>query len=672
MHDRFRRLATPAPLGATTADDAILRGYASLAADDRRLLDVAACAGRCFDAVTMSVALGVDPLLLAGGIRRCIEAGLLTQRDDGQLRFTHEAAREAIYARLLIFERREMHALIAQAARHDAFAFEQWALAERFPQAHAAGIAAAEDALRRFAYDEAIAIYERLLGMCADGDGRAALLDLMGHAFSRAGRFAEARSAMVRASEACAFSHDAELRAKIAHGLAAICYNQLDTAAAETALDTIPEIVGARSASRWLFRMHVSKALAAVQRADVGAAKTHLDLAIDLPVAAGAHEHRADDALYLRVRGEVCASTGDVAGWLAASDHGLSLAIGRGRDNRVVNLRIARAIEAIALGETKIGIEAADRAARESEIARMDGYHAYARALRGWLQYETGDVRGARIDALAARVRGTPAYDIATMVSLLASAAANDRDALAEFEDREVLERAEASESSQQFAIIAYGFLVADLARGEIERCCGLLSRVVSKLRSPYACGHVLTFAARFGTPEDVAAARRLFGAVSLGPRDAAYAHLFEAFAAARFGRMRTSQRHAHAAALAFEALGLALAHTVALDAAGKHEEARSRAAALGYLEFAERSEAARRQQNRRGRAAAALTKRELDVAAMLDGALTNRDIAERLNIGERTVESHVATILRKTGARSRHEAGAFLRRTGVAPSSDS
>jgi DNA-binding CsgD family transcriptional regulator len=47
-------------------------------------------------------------------------------------------------------------------------------------------------------------------------------------------------------------------------------------------------------------------------------------------------------------------------------------------------------------------------------------------------------------------------------------------------------------------------------------------------------------------------------------------------------------------------------------------------------------------------------TRREREVALLIARGLTNRQIAEELGISERTVENHVAKILRKLGVRSR------------------
>jgi non-specific serine/threonine protein kinase len=62
------------------------------------------------------------------------------------------------------------------------------------------------------------------------------------------------------------------------------------------------------------------------------------------------------------------------------------------------------------------------------------------------------------------------------------------------------------------------------------------------------------------------------------------------------------------------------------------------------------------------------LTSRERDVVALVAADLTNRQIAERLILGNRTVESHVRSALGKLGFRSRFQLAEWAEEHGLAP----
>jgi DNA-binding CsgD family transcriptional regulator len=62
------------------------------------------------------------------------------------------------------------------------------------------------------------------------------------------------------------------------------------------------------------------------------------------------------------------------------------------------------------------------------------------------------------------------------------------------------------------------------------------------------------------------------------------------------------------------------------------------------------------------------LSRRELEVASLVAQAYTNREIAERLRISERTAEKHVQNILNRLGMRSRTQAAAWAVQHGVGP----
>ena len=61
----------------------------------------------------------------------------------------------------------------------------------------------------------------------------------------------------------------------------------------------------------------------------------------------------------------------------------------------------------------------------------------------------------------------------------------------------------------------------------------------------------------------------------------------------------------------------------------------------------------------------AALTRREQQVASLVSHGLTNRGIAERLHVTDKTVEMHLSNIFAKLGVSTRTEAAAILIRAG-------
>ena len=62
------------------------------------------------------------------------------------------------------------------------------------------------------------------------------------------------------------------------------------------------------------------------------------------------------------------------------------------------------------------------------------------------------------------------------------------------------------------------------------------------------------------------------------------------------------------------------------------------------------------------------LTVREHEVLGLLAAGLSNREVAKRLSISERTARTHVSSILDKLGLRSRTQAALFAVQQGLAP----
>jgi DNA-binding NarL/FixJ family response regulator len=140
--------------------------------------------------------------------------------------------------------------------------------------------------------------------------------------------------------------------------------------------------------------------------------------------------------------------------------------------------------------------------------------------------------------------------------------------------------------------------------------------------------------------------------------RSRAYLRLFDAYVARHEGRGDDAVAHARRAVVAATRIGFRRLAIAALEISGDRAAALSLAQECGDL----RALARLRQpaeSNPATKALGSLTPREREIAEMVAAGEPNRRIAERCSLSLRTVEHHVAAILRKTATRSRSELAA-------------
>jgi DNA-binding NarL/FixJ family response regulator len=121
------------------------------------------------------------------------------------------------------------------------------------------------------------------------------------------------------------------------------------------------------------------------------------------------------------------------------------------------------------------------------------------------------------------------------------------------------------------------------------------------------------------------------------------------------------SRRLAAAAAHTFREMRLRPYEAMAEEAAGNPAQALALYRAMGNVPDARRLEAQLLPRNRVGRAKNELTPREREIAERVARGRSNRAIAEELVLSERTVETHVASILAKLELSSRGEVATAL-----------
>jgi NarL family two-component system response regulator LiaR len=90
------------------------------------------------------------------------------------------------------------------------------------------------------------------------------------------------------------------------------------------------------------------------------------------------------------------------------------------------------------------------------------------------------------------------------------------------------------------------------------------------------------------------------------------------------------------------------------------------KAAAEGQVQLSPQAAARLMREVRAPESPEALTERETDVLRLLAQGLSNRAIAQSLNIGEKTVKTHVSSILSKLGVPSRTQAALYAVRIGL------
>ena len=95
--------------------DAVERRTAQLSAAGRHILSLAAVAGQRFDVELLKALTGADELELVWSIKELLAAGLVVEESADRFAFRHALTREAVRAGLLARERKALHRAIAEA-----------------------------------------------------------------------------------------------------------------------------------------------------------------------------------------------------------------------------------------------------------------------------------------------------------------------------------------------------------------------------------------------------------------------------------------------------------------------------------------------------------------------------------------------------------------------------
>jgi DNA-binding NarL/FixJ family response regulator len=705
--------------------DVALAQIASLSEPAQHLLQVAAVAGHSVDHDVLVSVAGVDEAR-SSSLREVLRHHvLILEPETDRYRFRHALVREAVYDDVLPGERRRLHrdyarTLSDKGSSHppDATAAAElayhWDRAGAALGAYAAYLEAARAAERSYAHHEALRHYSRALEL-ADSDAglmpvAPALLREMADSALLAGDAARAGGLVRRALGAMGPDGDPLERGLTLGQLARCQWEDADSAQAlqtiEKAVSVVSDLPPSQGKAQvfadhgrlLLLSMRLEEAAArsreALALARMAAAKTETaDALITLGASVAAIEDYEGGLALLRQGAEIADELGDVHLMTRASQditYTLEIA-GRTKEALEVGLRDLEKVRKMGVGRSLgclIMVNVADllvssgrfddaeqmaREARQRSLSPLIDIYLATSLVR--LAAERRDPETAvralaqlpRLEPSAGPTLGSPAE----YVEVQAAVAQGRWEVVREAAAREIGIPHLLQELPETclYGIRAEAELAAaarhrrdDAALAECDRHATALYDALASLPLPAnypraRIDAVLALAAaqlcRVRGQTDPEAWLRAIRACELGSSPQAVADARYRLAEALLG---VGGSRADAAVALREALEAA--HEMGIGPLVREIESLGRRARIALGESPPASSSGRPE------AALGLTRREFEVLCLIAGGRTNREVARRLFVGEKTVATHVSNILGKLGAANRVEAVAIASRT--------
>jgi DNA-binding CsgD family transcriptional regulator len=681
----------------STVRDVVVARLERVSPECRRLVQAAATVGRDFSLALVAATLGEPVTACLPLIDEATGYGLVDRVGEiGNYRFVHVLTRDAVESSLTSAERVALHRGVAEAieaqfagevSEHVAELARHWAELAPYGEATTARkwtIRAAADAVGRLAYEEGVRLYQAALALdrtSLDDAERCRVLVALGRAAHLAGDLHACRDAAVAAANTARAAHSPELLAEAALVVEAVAdpgLNAVTKQLCEQALtslgDTGDEALRARLLAQ---RAHL-----AFYDGEQGRVESWSAAAL-----AVARESSDDRALIaaLHARKQACPGPAGRAERFRLAAEMLALATDSARTAMWGQLwRIEALVES-----GQLAVAAEQLAALQVAAERVGG------PVSGWhLERVTACIAQAQGRYRDAAAAGRRAYDrmrpvepgpatgayFALHCALAGHIGVSDEAALfarhpveglPRFATMGRLHRAflclcaglrdEAAASYQQTGPVetwslpvlyillgyVYGTLVS-VQLGRYDHVAGLIERL-----EPFRGEHAVGEGVEYMGPTELTLGR---AAAALGRLDDAIADLTvaaeHADRAGAPGFVAEARYHLAMALLARNGPG---DHDDAASAAG---DADRLARALGMAAYTDRTGALAAQLG--GSRPAGLSPREAEVATLVAEGLTNRQIAARLVISERTAQNHVQHILTKLGFTTRSQIAAW------------
>jgi DNA-binding NarL/FixJ family response regulator len=648
----------------STVEQSVNDRLAGLAGADVALLEAASVIGSRIDLEMLQSVFGASPDDAMRVLRSARDLDLVIDRESEGFEFRHEFIREAIYARLTSLERRACHARVAAYLETRD---PPVAAADRQRHVHGSGDVtaaaalaerAADDAMARFAFATARNFYDAALADdVLDPPATARVSEKLGEAHDLLGSHREAAACFGRADAYARSSNDPEREAASAIRLALAAGRLSDVASEVSHCERA--LACCKHAGRHAFAAEVLLALHFANRIDAERAALHLQ-------RADALVSDRNDSFTVRhhvARAAVANLNGDLASWRAASDDAVAAAEAFGDPAMLANVWSYVADYARLRGDPELARRGFGHAIAAAERYGLTFTEAKSRLAAADMAYAEGRIADAHRfvrEASALQVDGAYARMQVTAVGLPVALAAGDSFLIERLDDAELLETVPAGDLQP----LTTSFIAAQAElcawQGDLPQARRLIERALRRVRHAALIDTALLAFARYGDVASATAAAHLLDSTAdrNDPIACVRIPLAGALAAAGAGdRAGARARAAEARSLAVAA-GTPLLEALACEVAGDEAAALRIYTAAGAL-----GDVRRLSGTRPARTPSDLTRRESEVAVLIADGLSNRAIADRLVLSDRTVEHHVASIFGKLGFRSRVQLAAFISR---------
>jgi DNA-binding CsgD family transcriptional regulator len=653
----------------------VLSRYGRLTPHEQQAIRYAAVIGNRFDAGDVAALLGRPIEDVWSALAAARDLQIVRERDGTPNRFAfrHAITREVIYHELLAGEAQSMHRAIAERfeaqANPDGTALAyHWAAGGDIERAVDANERAGDLASERNAYRDAALSYRRALDAFPQRGLRYAnLCEKLSRALSIEGRLTDSRTWGQRAVEAFVEAGQRQLGAALAIKLARRYYEAGEPERAVGATNDALAWVASTDdpvAQAIRFDAYVSLAnFAALQgrgeEAAAQLARAEAD-ATDVPL-------QSRHAFHL-VRALVRSTQGLLARAFEDYEEALHAARAIGDEELLIWTLNNYASRALVTGRGAAAVSAYREAldlAEQCGFSKMTTLAGFGLALAHVYAGDIAAARSAQTRARQPHAGSVLAQVTAAAVGVRIAYLSADHETAARYADPADLDTAFRSGETQNIGLLV-GAISAYLEEaGRRPDASALRARALEQLDNADLSLWLLDRSATSDDADEVRRARELLEQAARDPHHAAAgAHLllFEARVLRHAGKRRAAVALATEAARLFEEIGWPWERGQALEVTGRRADALEIYRALGYAREVERVARERRRVRHRPHARH-LTPRESEVAQLATEGLSNRRIAERLGIGERTVETHIAALFDRFDLTSRAELRRLLER---------